>query len=233
MELARTGVNNMDSAIDWDYIQKKLPFFAFLKVDEQKRLIESIRLLSYKKGECISEQGNNCTGLIVIKKGSIRTYILSEEGREITLYRLEEGDVCVMSTSCVLNAISFDLQIESETDAEVYSIPQSVIHQLSANIHVENFLLKGIAERFSDVMWTMEQLLFYNLNKRLAMFLLDEMNRNQCDTIYITHETIAKYLGTAREVISKRLKRFANDGLIELTRGRIRVRDKQGLKHLI
>lgn len=219
--------------IDWDFIYSTLTFVEKLNPDEQELLRNNVRLLQFYKGEHISNKDNNCSGLLIIKEGSIRTYIISEEGREVTLYRLEKQDVCVMSASCVINSISFDIHIEAEVDSEVYIIPQSIVNKLSNNVYVENFLLKETTERFSDVMWTMELILFYKLDKRLAMFILDEMNRYNNHTLSMTHDEIAKYLGTAREVISKMLKKFANEGIVELTRGQITVIDKDALMKLI
>jgi CRP/FNR family transcriptional regulator len=159
--------------------------------------------------------------------------MLSEEGREITLYRLQEGDVCVLSASCVLSTITFDVHVDAEVDSEVLLVHASVFAELSRqNVYVEKFSYQLATERFSDVMWTMQQVLFMSFDKRLAIFLLDEMNKAEEDTIRLTHEQIAKYVGTAREVVTRMLKYFSGEGIVSLSRGGIKILDKKKLRSL-
>jgi CRP/FNR family transcriptional regulator len=101
---------------------------------------------------------------------------------------------------------------------------------MSSNVYVENFSYRSTIDRFSDVMWTMEQILFMSFDQRLSVFLLDESVKTQSDTIKLTHAQIAKYMGSAREVVSRMLKRFEADGLVQLTRGGIVLLDKKRLR---
>jgi CRP/FNR family transcriptional regulator len=159
--------------------------------------------------------------------------MLSEEGREITLYQLYKGDVCILSASCILNQITFDVHIDTETDSEILLISSHVISSLiNSNVYVENFSYKLAADRFSDVMWAMQQILFMSMDKRLAVFLWDEMSKSDSDTIHLTHEQTAKYIGSAREVVTRMLKYFASEGIVELSRGGIKIIDKQKLRKL-
>jgi CRP/FNR family transcriptional regulator len=101
------------------------------------------------------------------------------------------------------------------------------------NVYVENFSLKETAGRFSDVMWTVEQILFMSFDKRLAWFLLDEASRTKSDEIPLTHDQIARYIGSAREVVSRMLRYFVGEGLVEQYRGGIKIVDKKRLREMI
>ncbi|MDF2840805.1 MAG: transcriptional regulator, Crp/Fnr family [Clostridia bacterium] len=159
---------------------------------------------------------------------------LSEDGREITLYRLSPSDICILSASCVLNSITFDVHIDAEVDTEAYLINIGAFSKLSKqNVYVENFAYRNTIERFSDVMWAMEQILFMSFDKRLAIFLLDEITKTNSTELHITQEQIAKYIGSAREVVSRMLKVFQSQGILEQSRGSIHVLDKNKLKELV
>lgn len=160
--------------------------------------------------------------------------MLSEEGKEITLYRLGAGDVCILSASCVLKNITFDVFIDAEQESEVILINSSVFQKIChENIYAENFSLKQTVDRFSDVMWAIEQILFMSFDKRLAIFLLDEMSKTGDNSIQLTHDQIAKYMGSAREVVSRMLKYFEKEGLVDLYRGGLKILDKDGLREIL
>jgi len=160
--------------------------------------------------------------------------MLSEEGRDVTLYRLFAGDVCILSASCVLDAITFDVCIDAEEDAEVLVINASAFHQLAdENIYVKCFGYQLATTRFSDVMWAMQQILFMGVDRRLAIFLWDEISKSGSNEVKMTHEQIARYMGSAREVVTRMLKYFASDGIVELSRGGVRVLDRKKLQNLL
>ncbi len=214
-------------------VQKALAFFDKLTSREKTLLLENTLLMQYTKGMNVHRADNQCVGVLLIKTGELRTYIVSEEGKEITLYRLYPGDVCILSASCILQNITFDVFIDASKDSEVLLINALTFARLmEQNLYVENFSLKMTADRFSDVMWAMEQILFMSFDRRLAIFLLDESNKMQSNTIQLTHEQIAKYMGSAREVVSRMLKYFATEGILELHRGGVTLLDKQRLKQL-
>lgn len=170
-------------------------------------------------------------GILILQHGEIRTYILSEEGREVTLFRLGAGEICVLSASCILKSITFDVHIEAEQDSEILVLNSAVFSRLMEdNIHAELFALRLAAEKFSEVMWAMEQILFLNLNARLAIFLLDETAKTGENTLQLTHEQIARYIGSAREVVTRMLQYFVDEGAVALTRGRVTVLDKKYLQ---
>lgn len=216
------------------YIQNSFDFWDKLN-DMQRGMIEhNIVKAAYTDGYNLYSSDNECRGLILLKKGGLRVYILSEDGREVTLYRLSPGDICILSASCVLKNITFDVHIDVEGDAELYTLKIDVFSKLcEENVYVENFAYKNAIDRFSDVMWAMEQILFMSFDKRLAIFLLDEMAKSNSSVLNITQEQIAKYIGSAREVVSRMLKIFQADGILQQSRGVIRIIDKDKLRGLV
>ena len=216
------------------YIKSRLDFWDKLSESEINLLENNIANVSYNKGFNLHSTDSECLGVLLIKNGGLRVYILSEDGREITLYRLSPGDVCVLSASCIINSITFDVHIDAESDTDAYLINIGAFSKLSnQNVYVENFAYKNINERFSDVMWAMEQILFMTFDKRLAIFLLDEITKTNSNELHLTQEQIAKYIGSAREVVSRMLKVFQSEGILEQSRGCIHIIDKEKLRELI
>ena len=171
--------------------------------------------------------------VIFVHSGCIRVYIMSDEGKDITLYRLHKGDMCMLSASCVLKTITFDVFIDAEEDSECFVISGPAFARLSEqNPEIKIFSLETAVSRFSNVMWVMQQILFMSVDKRLAIFLSGELSRTGSDIIPLTHEQIAKYIGSAREVVSRMLKYFANEGIVEVSRKGVKVLDKERLHSL-
>ncbi len=224
----------MLSDYDLKYIPQVLTFWDKLSNSQKNLIINNISPVHYEKGSRVHSGENDCIGVLLIKKGELRIYILSEEGKEVTLYRLRDNEICILSASCILDNITFDVHVDAEVDSDVLLIDSYYYQQLCRqNIYAENFTDKLVIDSFSDVMWAMEQILFMSFDKRLAIFLLDEIARNQSESIELTHEQIAKYIGSAREVVSRMLKYFAQEGIVELSRGGVKVIDKKKLKQLI
>ncbi|MDA3733028.1 Crp/Fnr family transcriptional regulator [Niameybacter massiliensis] len=221
----------MISQEDQSFLVQHLSFWEHLTPSQQTLLFEHTHLVHFSAGQTLHSGDKDCIGIILIKNGSLRTYMLSEKGKDITLYRLFGGDLCTLSASCILNHITFDVHIDAEEDTEALLIHTSIFSQLiKENIYVENFSNKTTVERFSDVMWAMEQMLFMSFDERLALFLLDESAKCGCPTLKFTHEQIAKYIGSAREVVSRMLKYFEQEGLVKLSRGGVTITDKAALK---
>ena len=171
--------------------------------------------------------------MILVCSGSLRLSMMSEEGKDITLYRLHKGDMCMLSASCVLQSITFDVIINAEEDSQCYVISGPAYAAVEArNPSIRIFTLEAAVSRFSDVMWVMQQILFMSMDRRLAIFLTDESARTGSDTLTLTHEQIARYMGSAREVVSRMLKYFANEGIVEVSRKGIRILDKKRLRRL-
>ena len=212
---------------------EQLPFWPSLSERERDMVRRSAVLRRYEKGALIHDGGNECLGMLLLLSGEIRTCLLSDEGREVTLYRLYAGDVCVLSASCVISQITFDTQISAQQETEVLIIPASIIAALrEENLSLRCFLYELATQRFSDVMWAMQQILFKSLDRRLATFLLAEAERTGSSTIRMTHEQIAQHISSAREAVARMLKSFSEDGLVALRRGEIVLRDVDGLMKL-
>jgi len=212
--------------------QAIFPFWDNISEAEKEYICNNSKALSYLKGTVIHD-GNDCSGVILVRKGCLRVYMLSDSGKDITLYRLHDGDMCMLSASCVLQTITFDVLVDAEEDSECYIISGSAFASVSAqNSEIKIFTLETAVSRFSDVMWAMQQILFMSMDKRLAIFLHEESARLSSDMINLTHEQIAKYIGSAREVVSRMLKYFANESIVELSRKGIRIIDKERLRQL-
>jgi CRP/FNR family transcriptional regulator len=215
-------------------ITADLSFWDKLSSREMELFKNNIQKVKYSKGENLHSADNECLGLLIVLSGELRVYILSEDGREVTLYRLSDGDACVLSASCILHNITFDVFIDAQCDTEVLLLNISAFSQLTqGNVYVENFALRNTVDRFSDVMWAIEQILFTSFDKRLATFLLDESSKNKSPDIKLTHDQIAKYMGSAREVVSRMLKNFETLGIVKLSRGLIHIVDKDNLKKML
>ncbi len=214
-------------------VLERLPFWKLLPDSEKELVRQNAVIRSYKKGTPVYSSERECLGMLFVMQGEMRTYLLSEEGREVTLFRIYPNDLCVLSASCVISQISFDTQMSAQKDTEALIIPPNIVLLLKEkNLSVRCFLYELATKRFSDVMWAMQQILFKRLDQRLALFLLQESQRLGTDTIHMTHEQIAQQISSAREAVARMLKQFSEDGLVELKRGAIRLLNQKGLKAL-
>lgn len=222
----------MKSAIFEPVFREIFPFWDKIEQAERDFLCENTVALSYPKGANLHDS-SECSGVFLIRSGCLRVYIMSEDGKDITLYRLHAGDMCMLSASCVLKAVTFDVFIDAEEDSECYIIGGPAFASVSErNPDIKIFSLELAVTRFSDVMWVMQQILFMSMDRRLAIFLSDESARIGSDTITLTHEQIARYIGSAREVVSRMLKYFSSEGIVEVSRKGVRILDKKRLREL-
>jgi len=211
--------------------QNIFPFWEQLNNKEQDIVSASVLSQKMKKGDILHRGCGECSGIVHVAKGQLRVYIVSEEGREVTLYRLHEGELCVLSASCLMDAIVFDVLIEAVQDSELVVLPSPALHDImETNPMVELALYKRVVENFSDVMWTMQQILFMGVDQRVAHFLWDEMAKTGDTTIRLTHEEVARFIGSAREVVTKVLKYFVEEDVVSLSRGKIEIIDKAKLR---
>ena len=210
-----------------------LPFWSQLTADQQQQLREVVEYRKVAKGTHIHDSSSECLGLVMVRSGQLRTYILSEDGREITLSRLFEYDVSLLSASCVMPDLQLNVMIEAEKDSELWSIPACLFKNLAdESLAVSNFSRNLISSNFSELMWLMEQIMWKSFDKRLAGFLLEEASIEEDSNLKITHEKIANNLGTAREVVTRMLRYFQNEGMVKLTRGTIEIVDDKKMRTL-
>lgn len=211
---------------------QSFPFWSTISEEERAYICNNTVAINFKKGTQIHDS-TECTGVFFIRSGCLRVYIMSDEGKDITLYRLHAGDMCMLAASCVLQSITFDIFIDAEENSECCIISGPAFAYVSErNTGIKIFSLETAVSRFSDVMWIMQQILFMSMDKRLAIFLYDESSRIGSDNIALTHEQIAKYMGSAREVVSRMLKYFSNEGIVELSRRGVKILDRNKLREL-
>ena len=204
-----------------------------LEPAQQNRLLDSLIARKVEKGTVIHNGSMDCTGLLVVESGQLRAYILSDEGREITLYRLFDRDICLLSASCMIRSIRFDVTVVAEKDTRLWVIPAEVYKGvMESSLPAANFTNELMATRFTDVMWLIEQIMWKSLDKRLAAFLLEEAAIEGSNELKITHEAIANHMGSHREVITRMLRYFQGEGLVRLSRGMVAILDEERLKSL-
>jgi len=210
------------------------PFRDRMSAEEQDYAARSCVREHYEKGSLIQRTDESCKGILAVLRGSLRVYIVSDEGREVTLYRIPAGESCILAASCLMESIDFDVLIEAAEESEILVLPAPALRQImERNGAVELYLYKEAASRFSDVMWGLQQLLFRRLDQRVGRFLWDEISRTGAEELRVTHDEIARDIGSAREVVTKVLKSLAADGILALSRGKITVTDREKLKTLI
>lgn len=209
------------------------PVWDKLTPSQQQTLAEAATLRTVPKGTVVHNGSADCIGFLLVHTGQLRVYILSDEGREVTLYRLFPRDLCLLSASCILRGLQYDVTIEAEKDTEFWQIPAQRYKQLmDESAPVANYTNEVMAERFSDVMWLIEQILWKSFDKRLAAFLLEESALENSTTLKTTHETIGHHLGSPREVVTRMLRYFQEEGLVRLSRGTVELLDTARLQTL-
>ena len=213
--------------------EQYFPIWDKLTADQQQRIKSVSVLQKVKSGTVLHDGSPECLGMLLVRSGQLRAYILSEEGREVTICRFFEMDICLFSASCVMPNMQFDIFIEAEKDTEVWVIPACLYQNLmDESLAISNYSHNLITSHFSDVMWLMEQIMWKSFDKRLAGFLLEECVLEDTDCLKITHEKIANHMGTAREVVTRMLRYFQSEGMVKLTRGTIELTDKKRLNKL-
>ena len=210
--------------------QEAFPVWNKLHSGQQDLILSNLRFQAVKKGTMLHNGDAECTGLLLVKSGQLRAYILSDEGREITLYRLFDRDLCLFSASCIMRSIQFEVSIEAEKDTDLWVIPAAVYQRImEESAPVSNYTNELMASRFSEVMWLMEQVMWKSLDKRVADFLLEEAAIEGTSELKLTHEIIANHLGTHREVITRMLRYFQSEGMVKLSRGAVAILDERKL----
>ena len=213
--------------------QDYFPVWKELTPGQQERVLGGLTARTAERGAILHNGSADCTGLLLVESGQLRAYILSPEGREITLYRLFDRDMCLFSASCMLRSIQFEVTIEAEKGTRFWVIPPDLYQSLmEESAPVANYTNELMATRFSEVMWLMEQVLWKSLDRRLAAFLLEEAAIEGTFGLKLTHETIANHLGTHREVITRMLRYFQDEGWVKLSRGMVTLLEEERLRAL-
>ncbi|WP_280772057.1 Crp/Fnr family transcriptional regulator [Salipaludibacillus daqingensis] len=214
--------------------QKLFPFFNEMTGEEEKLTQNHMTFSQMEKDQILMGEGFHCLHIFFILKGVIRVYKLSEEGREITLYRMGEGETCLMTASCIMTDMEFNAMAQVEKDIEVVAVPAKIFKKLlSQNGAFQKFIFAKTFERMHDIMSVVETITFDNMDKRVASFLYSLTEEKPNFVYKLTHENIAYEIGTAREVVSRTLKKFAAKNIVQISRGSIKVIDRNSLEELL
>ena len=212
---------------------EKLSFWNTLSEKEREVAKGGLTQRTYEKGTYILGFSDACLGMVYIRKGSIRVFITSEEGREVTLFHISEGECCVFSSACVIGGVTLDVQMVAESEVELLAIHAGTVAKLmESNIHFKCFIYELAAKRYSTVVWVMQQILFAHFDERMARFLLSRYEKTGDSTIRMTQEAMAQEVNSAREVVARMLRQFESEGLIELNRGIVILKNIELLKNI-
>lgn len=214
-------------------VQDWFPIWDELTGEHQERIRNSLIRRRIGAGTVIHNGSADCAGLLLVESGRLRACILSDGGREITLYRLFDRDICLFSASCMLRSLQFDVTIQAEKDTELWVIPTEIYQRIMAqSAPLSNYTNEIMAARFSEVMWLLEQVMWKSMDRRVAGFLLEEAAIEGGNRLSITHEAIANHLGTHREVVTRMLRYLQGEGLVKLSRGAVELLDEKRLEEL-
>ncbi len=215
-------------------LRDEFPIFGNLDDASLGRLTATALWRRYDAHEAVMNQEEACDGLMKVTQGRLRVYMQNECGKEITLYRLYPGDACVMTASCLLHSMHVDFLIEAEIETIVILIPTTYLADVSQRYpSLKDSLNEIVRLRFSQVTWVVRQIVFSPMPVRIAEFLIEQSTLRETNELLISHEEIASDLGSAREVISRILKYFQEEGLITQSRRKIILIDKENLKKKI
>lgn len=215
-------------------LEEIFPQWDLLTPQQQAQIREQTPSRIFSRGEMLHQGNQDCTGLFLVRDGQLRVFIISEGGKEVTLYRLFARDICLFSASCIMRNISFELHVQAEKDTDVFVVPAPLYEQLmTESLPIADYTSQLMAARFSDVMWMMEQILFTSFDSRLASFLLEQSKIEDSLTLSITHDEIARHLGSAREVVTRMLKYFAGEGMVTLSRAQVTLTNVKKLRALL
>jgi len=210
---------------------KQIPFTALATEEEFQLMAQSAYITTFAKGEVVHTRSQTeCLGLVLVISGSLCASMISDEGKQILLYRLSRGEMCLFMARCVLNLLSYDAVVEGEKAGSMLVIPKAATERVMQNILVENAMNRLALQRCSQIMGALERVLFARVDKRLASCLLQEAESRGGREVKLTHEQLARDISSAREVVSRVLGKFAADGLISLHRGLIVIEDPDRLR---
>jgi len=212
-------------------LRNEFPILSELNDELLDRLSQTAMWRRYDAHEDVQNHDETCDGLMKVKQGRLRVYMQDDEGKEITLYRLYPGDSCVMTASCLLHQMNVDFLIEAEVETIVILLPTTYLSYVSQRYPtLSEYLNELVRARFSELTWVIRQIVFSSMPARIAEFLISQYVIRENTTLALTHEEIANDLGSAREVVSRILKYFQEEGLINQSRKRIELLNIEGLK---
>lgn len=193
--------------------------------------VKTANVRNIPRGTVLFRPGDPCMSFVLVFAGTVRVYIPGESGREIVLYRVEPGEICVLTLSNMLGGITYSAEGVTETDAQLVAIPsQQFEHALTASAAFRRYIFSKIGQRLGEMMLLLEEITFKRLDTRLAQLLARVADENGNRPLHKTHQELAAVLGSSREVISRVLKEFEHNGWVRLNRGNIEVLSRTALE---
>ena len=204
-----------------ELLRSALPFYSLLNLAEQLSVCDQTRLIKYKKGQTVAD-GDGREGMIILRRGSVRLYVITESGRELSLSHLKKGEAFTLSSMRSIASLSPEVIATAECDSECAVIPGQYLSALTERAPVvKSFIFDTALRRMSSFLHRAAALIYSGARERIAEFLESERERLGSDVIKITHDGIARAVGTAREVVSRTLREMQDDLLLSTARGRI------------
>lgn len=214
-------------------LEQVLPFWEELTGEQQMLLENSARTGHFDRKQTLFNPLKKDSGLKIVCKGQMRVSMLSARGGEILLYQLREKEICVLSILSLMKQFTWNIYVEAEKDSIIMTIPEKEYLWVSEeNPAVKAYNQKIIIQRMGEVIEITSRIAMATIEERLADLLLRYQSQEVSEVLLLTHEGIAKDMGTAREVISRTLKQFQNQGLVELGRGKITILDAEGIRKI-
>ncbi|NJO05798.1 MAG: Crp/Fnr family transcriptional regulator [Chloroflexaceae bacterium] len=207
-----------------------LPFLADTNAPLVQAFSTHTTLARIPAGTTIFEEGDVCSTFAVLAAGQVRVFTIGKTGREITLYRFERGESCILTTSCILSTQQFPAIATVEQAVLAYVVPHTVFQDwMNEHQAWRTYIFALLARRLATVMAVLDEVTFRRMDARIAEFLLRQMTAEPA-VLAVTHQQIAAELGTSREVVSRILADFADHGMVQIARGTITVLDRAHLK---
>jgi len=206
----------------------RFPALSAIRDPAWRRAAASAQIMRVTPGYVLFRDGDPCLAWVLVARGSILVRKVDPEGREIVLYRVEDCQSCMLTTTCLLGGLDYPAEGVAETEVELIALPSEIFETTMAESEgFRRFVMRTIGRRIADLMALIEEVAFGRMDTRLARFLLARVEEIGC--LSMTHQDIAAELGTAREVVSRLLKTFERNGLVRLGRGRIEILDGNAL----
>lgn len=211
-----------------------LPFWDALQEEDRQLLIQNAQVVEAAAGTVIYNAGDTCLGVLFPTTGRLRVYLMGADGREITLYFIGQRDMTTLASSCILKTEALPVTVEAEEDSTLCIIPPHLYtHLLESCPAAERYLSRALSDSFRLTLKAVESVIFLSLEQRTALLLLQQTAFEQSPRIHLTQERLSRLLGTAREVVSRQLKRFAEAGYLRTFRGGIEILDEKALAELV
>lgn len=208
-------------------LEAQYPVLAELPQKLRAEVAAAAQAVTVPAGAMLFDERQPCLGFPFVLSGAIRVAKVSASGRELPLYRVTPGETCIITSSCLLGNVPYNARGTTESQAVLVMLPQGLFTELLAQAPFRNFIFNLFAERMADLMRLVEEVAFRKLDQRLAALLLGKGR-----VVHATHQQLADELGSVREMISRLLKGFAEQGLVVLGREQIEIRDAAGLRRL-